>query len=110
MAWLENNLLADLRIPFTGSKRWSLSKHGSFYRAGMIHPCPFTGFYFDDDLLESIQTSIRKGDTLKEAFENLADVTRKAIEDETEGQSTEETFLETSEANEWHYTIEGRRA
>lgn len=119
MAWLENNLLADLRIPFCKMfenvggwnptpNRGVLSQYGKFYRPGMIHPCPFTGYCFDETLLESLQKDIQNGNTLKESFENLADVTRKELETEMESQQSEEYFLDTADANEWLFTLDGK--
>jgi hypothetical protein len=70
--WIENNLLYKVRISFTGKKRFELSKYGSYYRAGLIKPCPFTGICYDEDFLESLIDDIKQGCNLKEAFENLA--------------------------------------
>lgn len=94
MAWLENNLLGDLRIPFKGSKRWELAKYGQYYRPGMIKPCPFTGVCFDEDMLESLQRDIKAGESLGYAFSNLANVAAKAMESEVEYLQSEEYFLE----------------
>lgn len=125
LAWLENNLLADLRIKPTmpmftrftlpdGSRteyqpteRGELAKYGQYYRPGMIKPCPFTGVCFDEDYLESLQNSIKAGDTLKEAFAELADVAAKLFRNEIEYQNSEEYFLESE--SEAQYTVDGRR-
>lgn len=103
-AWLENNLLSDLRIPYTGKKRWELSQYGQYYRAGMIKPCPFTGVCFDEDFLESLQNDIKTGSTLGEAYDNLCDVARKLLENELDYQTSEEYFLE----QDYHFTKDGQ--
>lgn len=105
MAWLENNLLADLRIGFNSNKRWELSKYGKYYRAGMIKPCPFTGVCFDEDFLESLTNDIKAGETIGDSFSNLADVAAKLYEAELEYELSEENFLEMSD--EWAYDEDG---
>lgn len=105
MAWLENNLLGDLRIPFSGSKRWELAKYGQYYRPGMIKPCPFTGVCFDEDMLESLQRDIKAGESLGDAFSYLATVASKAMESEVRYLQSEEYFLEQSDLQ---YTKDGR--
>lgn len=115
LAWLENNLLASLRIKFQPfgrvdkehqwvSTRATLSKYGQFYRAGMVPPCPFTGVCFDEDYLESLRNDIKSGSTIKEAYKNLAHVAGKLFEAEIEQQNSEENFLEQDHLE---FTIEG---
>ena len=94
-AWLENNLLGALRTPWFGPERWNVARYN--YRAGSVQPCPFTGYYADDVLLECLIAKVREGDTLKEAFANLADETRKLLEIEVEGYTCEEAVREDLE-------------
>jgi len=108
-AWLENNLFASLRIPFNGSQRWKLARYGQHYRPGMIKPGPFTGVCFDDDFLDSLNKSIRNGDTIGEAFENLANVAGNLRRIEWERQQEESYFLDHADANEYYYTKDGQR-
>ncbi len=108
-AWLENNLLGKLRIPWSGPGRWSVAKYGRYYRPGLVRPCPLTGVCFDDDLLDDLRDSIRAGLTVKNAFEALADKAFGLIEHEIESQQTEEYFLETSESNGYEYTADGNQ-
>lgn len=105
LAWLENNLLGSLRIPFTGSQRWELSKYGKYYRSGMIKPCPFTGVCFDEDMIESLLKDIKAGDSLGDAFSNLASVAAKLMEAELESLQSEEYFLEQ---DHFQYTKDGK--
>lgn len=118
LAWLENNLLADLRIPnrpmffrlgvgepYQPTDRGELAKYGQYYRPGMIKPCPFTGVCFDEDYIESLLKSIKAGDTLQEAFAELANVAAKAMQSEIEAQNSEEYFLDQN----GQYTIDGVR-
>lgn len=112
IAWLENHLFAPLRVSFTARNRWELAKYNRgmserFYMAGRVKPCPLTGVCFDEDYLDALRASVRNGDTLKEAFQGLADVYAKLIESEIEGASTEEYFIETAEANDWQFTEDG---
>lgn len=108
IAWIENNLLADLRVPFTGAERWKLSRFGRAYRAGSVKPCPFTGFFADDDYLEALLQEVRSGETLKDAFTGLADVAMRLMEAELEGMD-EDYFTEEAEANGYEFTETGKR-
>lgn len=107
IAWIENNLLNPLRIPFTGEKRWSLSKYGSYYRAGMIPPCPLTGVCYDEDLIESLLKDIKSGESLGDSYRNLADKASQMIESEIQDQMSESYFVEHADANEYHFTKDG---
>ena len=93
-AWLENNLLSSLRIPWYGEKRKNLRKYGRYYRPGMIEPCPFTGCGFDEDFLESLYNNIKSGMCIQDSYSDLADVARKLLENEYENVTSEEYFLE----------------
>lgn len=118
LAWLENNLLGDLRVefhPYTfvlpsgtihKTKRAELAKYGQYYRPGMIKPCPFTGVCFDEDMIESLLKDIKAGETLGDAYSNLADVARRLFESEIEYQNSEENFLEQEHLQ---FTEDGRK-
>jgi hypothetical protein len=108
-AWIENNLLSELRIPYKGEKRRDLAKYGSYYRPGMIKPCPFTGLCYDDDLMDDLKDSIRSGMTLKESFLALGDKAQKIMEDELDSMQTEEYLEDISEANGYEYDERGGR-
>lgn len=101
MAWLENNLFAQFRIPWTGKRRRELAKYGSGYRPGLIDPCPVTGVCFDEDLFDSLRESVRTGDTLREAFEGLAGVAGRLMESEYEAQFSDEAFEQWREDQEF---------
>lgn len=107
IAWLENNLYGQFRIPWKGEKRDSVRKYGTYYRPGLIHPCPFTGYCADESYIEALNKAVRSGDTLKEAFESLADVCMRLLEEESEAQDSEECFIETAECNEWQFEENG---
>lgn len=106
-AWLENNLINDYRIPFTGNMRKEYRKYGEYYRAGMIKSCPFTGYCADDDYIDSLYEDIKSGCTLKEAFENLATVAQRLIRNEIEAQNSDECIREHIEANDYEFTEDG---
>ena len=104
-AWLENNLLSDLRIPWTGEKRKNLRKYGRYYRPGRIKPCPFTGVCYDEDFLESLYNNIKSGMCIQDSYLDLANTARKLFEAEFEDVMSEEYFLECDYP---HYTETGR--
>jgi len=107
-AWIENNLFSQFRIPYIGDRRKAVSKYGKYYRAGMITPCPFTGYCFDEELIDALKERILKGDTIREAFEHLAYVASKAIEREWEEQLSEPYFADYADANKFEFTIDGK--
>lgn len=106
LAWLENNLLSDLRykpgILHIKERVWMSEyvinlnrKNGAFiHLAGELKSCPFTGYCADDDFIESLIKSVKAGDTLGEAFHNLAYEAGKMFESEIEYVNSEEYFLE----------------
>lgn len=107
MAWLENNLLGSLRIPWSGKGRDEIRKYGKLYRPGLIRPCPFTGYCADESFLNALVKSIRGGDTIKEAFTSLADVCQDLLEQEADAQQSEEYFVDHAEGNDWQFTEDG---
>lgn len=121
IAWLENNLYGLKRISYTSPDRWKRAKYNDSYRschpagspvlqsycAGHIPPYAFTGYCADEIYTEALNKAVRSGDTLKEAFEGLADVCMDLLEKESESQNTEEAFLETADASEWQFEEDG---
>jgi hypothetical protein len=110
-AWIENNLLCNIRIPenslsINGTRR-ELAQYGKYYRSGMIKPCPFTGYCADDAYLDSLLKDIKEGCDLKTAFEGLATTYQKIINGEIEYQNSEEYIAEHMEANEYEFDEEG---
>ena len=106
LGWLENNLLSYLRIPWYGEKRNKVRKYGSEYHAGKIKPCPFTGFFADEDFINSLKEDLKDGGCIQDAYSNLADVAKELIEAENEYVMSEEYFLESEHLE---YTQEGRK-
>jgi hypothetical protein len=109
IAWLENNLLAGLRIGWTEKRRAELRKYGPLYYPGKIKPCPFTGMCYDDDLLSALVDNVRGGMDLKAAFEDLADVAARLLELANDYQRTEEYFMDEAAANGREYDENGNR-
>lgn len=107
MAWIENNLLSNIRISYYGNKRKELRQYGKYYYAGLIKPCPFTGYCADDDLLDDLLKEIKSGTDLKTAFEGLASIVQKIIQNEWEYQQSEEYIAEYFEANEYKFDEDG---
>lgn len=108
IAWLENNLYAGLRIPFKHSKRKEFLKYGEGYRAGQIKPCPFTGVCYDEDYIMALNDSLKAGESLGEAFEGLAHTATKLIESEQEYRNSDKAIIETIEANDYDFTLNGK--
>ena len=109
-AWLENFVLADKRIPWTGSRRASVRKYGWAYRPGMVTPCPWTGYHMDEVLLDAFRESLRDGMTVRDSFAALADTIRRAWEEEYADSTGEEGFRELARANGWEFEEDGSMA
>lgn len=112
-AWLENEVLAWLRIewkPITkSSKRRELAQYGREYRAGMVPPSPFTGTWYDDDLLADLTDSIRSGMTVGDAMRALGEKAEQLAEREIEYLCSDESFVDTCETNEWEFYESGEQ-
>lgn len=109
MAWLENNLFGPLRNPWaTATHRRKMNVLGvSWARGGMIDSCPLTGYCADDDYMDALRDAVKAGDTLKEAFEGLADGYCKLLEGELEYLASEEGFEVWAEGEQ--FLKDGRR-
>lgn len=131
LAWIENRILGPLRAPWgfpsnarrglpapRGYSRPFLYRKGAvverktgalsrYTKPGAVPECPFTGVCYDMDFLEDLIKSVRAGRTLKEAFEDLADLFARQLEDEYEYQGKEEQFLEAAGANAWEFDEDG---
>lgn len=129
LAWIENNILGPLRAPYglrppaASAKKYVNGTHNTVYntdengrplrrwtRPGAVKDCPFTGVCYDEDFLEDLIKSVKSGRTLKEAFEDLADLFAKNLEDEYSYQAEAPQFLEHAEMNGYEFDKEGRRA
>lgn len=136
LAWIENNVLAQYRAPYGLPKLAAGAPLPKGYTRGWIAPCkdhpngavtctddnpirrwaapghvsecPFTGMCYDMDFLEDLKKSIVGGRTLKEAFEDLADVFARTLESEYEYQSEPAQFLDAAEVNQWEFDKHGR--
>jgi len=91
MAWLENNILSKLRD-----------------EKGKLDAGKLTGYCMDYTLVESLQESIKSGSTIKDAFRDLVNPYVSQIDSEWENQTSEETFIEQSDANDWQFLSDGR--
>lgn len=120
MAWMENNLLGDLRIKANSKNYYKynnsyrsidaehIKRFGKIcrpYMIGKIKPAPFTGYYADDEYLDAVLDCIKSGMTLEDSFLSLADTARKLFESDLEGAQSEEEFLIQDHLQ---YTDEGR--
>lgn len=125
LAWIENRILGPLRAPWglrsvkSTNVKLSHGTHNPVYNVedgkprrrwtapGAVPSCPLTGMCYDGDFLEDLQKSVKEGRTLKEAFEDLADLFASMLEDEYEYQGKEEQFLDAADANHWEYEKDG---
>lgn len=107
MAWLENNVLGPLRIPWRGEQRRKLAQYGEHYRPGCVEPCPFTGFHVDDDLLDCLRELAHEGRSPDEWPAAIRDRAGWLWEQEVEDQAGEQAFLAGSDANGWEYYSDG---
>ena len=102
-AWLEENLYSKLRI--TDPQREK--EYGELYAVGRIEPCPFTGYCFDDDLIDALNKGIEEGRNLRNAFEALAQTARHLLEAEEDYAQSAEAFEGDAIANERYFDSDG---
>jgi hypothetical protein len=91
MAWLENNILSKLRD-----------------KKGKLDAGRLTGYCMDYTLVETLEESIKSGSTIRDAFRDLVYPYVSQVDAEWEGQTSEEAFLDQSEANDWQFSADGR--
>jgi len=110
IAWIENNLLSNLRIPYSkhNGERQRMAQYRAYYRPGMIKPCPFTGCCYDEDILGQLRADIKNGESLYYAFKNIADTAQRLISEEAENQSSDEYIEEFFQSNEYMFTANGK--
>lgn len=101
-AWVENNLLAPVRVPWEGHIR----RDYHYDKPGTVKSGPFTGYYLDDSAIEAVQRAVRQGATVRDAFESLADVWASATRDDIEQEHSREYFEDTW-AHEREYLEDG---
>lgn len=112
-AWLENNLFYKLRISRSDwiKNRKNYLSYGSDYRQGKIKPCPLTGYYFDDTLIDSFKNNIFKHNyNLNECFQDLLFLTVRELESKYEAQRSKEYLADFFEANEFEFLENGTMA
>jgi Fe-S-cluster formation regulator IscX/YfhJ len=68
-----------------------------------------TGFFADDDLLESLVNDVKHGETLADSFRGLADVVMQLLEQEDEYQRSDEAVNEALTNDGEAFTEDGRR-
>lgn len=89
IAWLENNLLNHLRVPYGikdisgpySIRKWSVKVDG--YSPGQVNTGALTGMWSDHVIISALIDSVNTGDTLGDAFENLGSVIARYVEDQT---------------------------
>jgi hypothetical protein len=91
MAWLENNILSKLRD-----------------KIGKLDAGKLTGYCLDYTLVKSLQESIRTGSTIGQAFRDLVCPYVSQVDAEWENQTSEEAFLDLSDANDYQFSADGR--
>lgn len=122
LAWLENNLLADLRIPWApmwvptahwrvaaSKQRREFVRYGTCYRPGKVKPCPLTGFYMDEVLLDDLRDSLRGGMSVGDAMLALEVKVQRVIDDELDYRTSEEAFIERAEDEGWEFLSSGQK-
>lgn len=55
--------------------------------------CPFTGYYSDEDFMESVYNNLVKGYTMEECLQKLAIIAQRHCEDDYASQQSEESMM-----------------
>lgn len=101
-AWLENNLLAPVRVPWQGH----IHRKYHYDKPGAVKSGPFTGYYLDDVCIAAVLDAIGAGYTLRDAFQSLAHTWARATRDVIEQEHSREYFEDTF-AYEQEYLEDG---
>jgi hypothetical protein len=108
LGWIENNLLAGLRMT---RHEYMKNRKNNFqygYRIGKIKECPFTGTCFDMDFLDCITKELKSGDTLGEVLKRrLPEKYVELLQAEYDDQNSDEYISDTLIANEYEFTAAG---
>jgi hypothetical protein len=114
-AWLENVVLGPLRLPWgymaaPGPLGVDRRKNARYrQRPGKVPACPFTGYYTDETLLDSLRESLAAGMSVGDAMLGLEAVILKVCEDELDYRTSEEAFIEKAEEEGWEFLVTGER-
>ena len=113
-AWLENVVLSDLRIPWQGHRRRDVARYmkaypkgSTAYRPGTVEPCPLTGYYTDEVLLDALRDGIRVGSDLRQVMHELEHVIATLCDEELDYRTSEEAFIERAEEEGWEFLADG---
>jgi hypothetical protein len=93
IGWWENNVLSPLRITRKQYKEGGYHLYGKDYQIGKVKPCPFTGVFFDEVLLEeAYKYFVVNGTTIEHTFDLLARDIDFMLREEYEYQTSREHF------------------
>lgn len=115
LAWLENEVLGPLRLPWgymaaPGPLGVDRRKHAKYReRPGTVPACPFTGYYTDEVLLDDLRASLLAGMSVGDAMLALEAAIQKVCDEELDYRTSEEGFIEHAENNELEFTENGER-
>lgn len=111
MAWVENNILAPLRVPFRPIvTRKVTTRYGADYRPGSIKPCPFTGYCIDDALLDYVRKEARNGTSPRQLRREVEQEGERLWSEDVEAQAGEDAFLDDADANDREFYSDGTQA
>jgi hypothetical protein len=108
-AWYENHFIGKYRITWSGISRRNTAKFGTSYRPGMVKPCPFTGYYFDDVIVAHVFNALKEGYTIKYALKWIAQLAESELEREWEYYLSDECIIEEITANDYDFLGDGER-
>jgi hypothetical protein len=114
-AWLENVVLGPLRLPWgymsapgpLGADRRKNARYRE--RPGTVPACPFTGYYTDETLLDSLRESLAAGVSVGDAMLGLEAVIQKVCDDELDYLTSEKGFIEKAAGLEWEFYATGEK-
>jgi hypothetical protein len=87
-------------------KRKGYERPGTFKAMSFPGVCGLTGTCYDDDFAESLYKDVLSGQSIKDAFDDLARKAGRMLEDETEYLTSKKCFLESLDESEEIYAID----
>lgn len=95
LSWYDGALIDPMRIPWGIESRIHRKKAKYKYFPWEFPPCPFTGVFFDDVILEALKTAFIRGESVKYAFQSdVLHTMVKLVEDEQEYYTSEDHCVE----------------
>ncbi len=105
MAWWESNVVAPMRVPWTGRERTEARRYG--ISPGTVPACPLTGYCADDEYLAHVARRLRAGDTISAALLSLDEPCVAMMQADLDQAVSEDAFREHCATHDARFDASG---